>query len=881
MHTINKMQSIDANPNFIQLFHAITQNQLRDLNWNNVIVAGETIFHCREKQWNEDIKKHFLDLKDVFINVFIYGISDDDVLLDNKAQHVHHTIDVNNPYPVSMTLSETGVCLRSQSPFKTIRIINTKYDSIEQVLKSFDIGCCQQAFDGRQIHFMENNHALNPVGKSPLYEYRLIKYQQYGYPYELTYDADRIDPSLYYYHFITRYGLARLLLLSVVEKMPHIKNTIKWLKMVLDHWSDKSFNVPMVDDLTTSDSRVFEILIDHPIKFHPQKEVSQLEYDWYQNAYINDAFYELVKLVISNKDIQQSDIDIGIDHQLDFCGRSLSCLAILYDNISAFNHLSNSDVCLYALCAQYQRDAFLDTISVIPKEAQQRILLTSIVVGAQTWFYKVYESQFMEFTLTCCVVFNRPDFVDWICRSKTTFIKVSDELLKTTVRYNRLNLLSKFLQHITEVSSNVFMYAMEQYIDNDIVDLSIMKAMLTKKVILTNAIVCRLFNIDSQDLNQLNRQYLLIKEMVTTWERILDIKIKDQTEGKTMTVAMKVLDAMDKFKHKQHREKDRKKAKSCYLVLHRLKNLVSKTMENSHWDAIEGIWDRIDNAICGEDVSELHQLHEEGAFVGSRHEYMIWCVQRGKIKAFIYFFDYVCDHNIDVCNNEYGNLLHILCDANLKNSQVEIDLATILLKLGDHLLDGLNDHQLEPVYYVHNMDLLQFLMTKWHYSDVHEVLIKAITCGNCYLVKYIMEKHRDLLNKPMDDSLITPLMMSVRNKHYDVVHCLLSLNAECETTDIYGNTFCHYLAQTEPPTDFLHFVGTILKEHPVLLNKENHVGLIPFDYVVERAKHDCIAERHMPCGLTDMISLLMPIHGHRQYASIDGARRMIAFLIQQ
>jgi hypothetical protein len=166
---------------FIDRFNKITQYQLSDVNWENIVVTGDTILSSIDNTIN------ITDNATKSIDLYIYGLSEEDAT--NKIMNIYELFKTKNPIEPKCIRSPSSICITSGYPFREIRIKTILFKSVAQILMSFDIDSECMAFDGKNVWCSPRGHqslvnkenVIDPEYLLSGYEKRFIKYYNYGY----------------------------------------------------------------------------------------------------------------------------------------------------------------------------------------------------------------------------------------------------------------------------------------------------------------------------------------------------------------------------------------------------------------------------------------------------------------------------------------------------------------------------------------------------------------------------------------------------------------------------------------------------------------------------------------------------------------------------
>ncbi|CAM9343981.1 unnamed protein product, partial [Phaeothamnion confervicola] len=196
---------------FLRQFDAFSEQQLRFVDWNNVVAAGgavlaavmptppgplRTYYHTHQAYRGSDI------------DLFIYGVNE--ATATKKVVGIYNAVRRTNSKVFAVRSLHT-ITIVSEFPCRKIQIILRLYKTLAEaspgrpVLHGFDVDCCSVGFDGQTV-WATNRAAraicngVNVVDlsyRSPSYESRLFKYSKRGFAVAVPgLRADRLRPEL-------------------------------------------------------------------------------------------------------------------------------------------------------------------------------------------------------------------------------------------------------------------------------------------------------------------------------------------------------------------------------------------------------------------------------------------------------------------------------------------------------------------------------------------------------------------------------------------------------------------------------------------------------------------------------------------------------------
>lgn len=147
----------------------------------------------------QDLKED-LAFPNADVDVYLYGVNDEKArrekveALFGEVSQVQHA---KSGYPSSFSEGPFTYACHAVSPYRPVQIIRRKYDTIEEILSSFDINCCEVAYQGpteghpfgqlwvTERAFWAIKTRTNIVeissNRSMSYEDRLVKYSKRGF----------------------------------------------------------------------------------------------------------------------------------------------------------------------------------------------------------------------------------------------------------------------------------------------------------------------------------------------------------------------------------------------------------------------------------------------------------------------------------------------------------------------------------------------------------------------------------------------------------------------------------------------------------------------------------------------------------------------------
>eukprot|EP01126_Amoeba_proteus_P055454 TRINITY_DN6887_c0_g3_i3.p1 TRINITY_DN6887_c0_g3~~TRINITY_DN6887_c0_g3_i3.p1 ORF type:complete len:1928 (-),score=499.26 TRINITY_DN6887_c0_g3_i3:166-5883(-) len=225
-----------------------SEGQLKDLNWDNIFMAGGSTLACLQpipevhNINNQTKRKYYHDLAycSSDIDLFIYGIEDQEVANKKVLEIYEAVVGVIHP-PAIAFRSTHAITIISQYPYRHIQIVLRLYKSPAEVLMGFDVDACAVGYDGKNVWMtprchralVQQENVVDMSRRSPSYEMRLAKYSERGFSVVVpSLDRTQIDPQLFERRFDQVQGLAKLLLLETLQD-EEARNRYKELQRLL------------------------------------------------------------------------------------------------------------------------------------------------------------------------------------------------------------------------------------------------------------------------------------------------------------------------------------------------------------------------------------------------------------------------------------------------------------------------------------------------------------------------------------------------------------------------------------------------------------------------------------------------------------------------
>lgn len=133
---------------YSDVFHQATDNLLKELDWENVMVAGDLALATLMRGGDS---KPTLDLRDFSINVYLYGL--DPKGANKKVEEIYELWRRNLPAGGDAVVIKNAKLLVffADYPYPRLQIVLKHFPSPTDILQSFDLDQCALGFDGNQL----------------------------------------------------------------------------------------------------------------------------------------------------------------------------------------------------------------------------------------------------------------------------------------------------------------------------------------------------------------------------------------------------------------------------------------------------------------------------------------------------------------------------------------------------------------------------------------------------------------------------------------------------------------------------------------------------------------------------------------------------------
>lgn len=145
---LQQLSIINTNRGFGKKFDSNTHGLLRNLNWDNIFVAGGIIVGTLLEQ---DINVCGSQWASSDVDIFLYGLSRDDA--EQKIRHIYDTYCANLPHNESplVVRNANTITFYTRYPLHRIQIILKLLSSPRAILLRFDLDICAMGWDGKVL----------------------------------------------------------------------------------------------------------------------------------------------------------------------------------------------------------------------------------------------------------------------------------------------------------------------------------------------------------------------------------------------------------------------------------------------------------------------------------------------------------------------------------------------------------------------------------------------------------------------------------------------------------------------------------------------------------------------------------------------------------
>ena len=188
-----KLQTISSN--FKYNFDIFSEHQLTGLNWNNLFVRGDSVLLSLLLSTNVIMDRYYYQKQYHDINfdieLCIYDLDDNQI--KEKVTDIQNKIKIYNPYEIKYINTDSMIIIKSQFPFRDIKINLKSYKSPTEILLDSYIDCCAIGYDGSFVWCSPRAHYAITSSKNIYnatkmidndYNVDIIKYFKLGFSIE-------------------------------------------------------------------------------------------------------------------------------------------------------------------------------------------------------------------------------------------------------------------------------------------------------------------------------------------------------------------------------------------------------------------------------------------------------------------------------------------------------------------------------------------------------------------------------------------------------------------------------------------------------------------------------------------------------------------------
>ncbi|KAI0059341.1 ankyrin [Artomyces pyxidatus] len=221
---------------FRENWATFTENLLSDIDWSNIIAAGESVSACILPRLGDEVAIeraeyfHEVAYRECDIQLFLWGLTSEEA--HNKIISIFKAI--------RRTIRPDAICVRMKDsiaihikyPYRTVRFPLQLYKSPAEVLAALpiDSDCC--AFDGTRVFgnpraliaMIRQCNTVDATRVHSLYEIELLRRKRAFEIYVPMLDRSKLDTAIYERPISTTHGLARLLAMEE-SSLPYLRNT--------------------------------------------------------------------------------------------------------------------------------------------------------------------------------------------------------------------------------------------------------------------------------------------------------------------------------------------------------------------------------------------------------------------------------------------------------------------------------------------------------------------------------------------------------------------------------------------------------------------------------------------------------------------------------
>eukprot|EP01118_Nematostelium_gracile_P005524 TRINITY_DN1754_c0_g1_i1.p1 TRINITY_DN1754_c0_g1~~TRINITY_DN1754_c0_g1_i1.p1 ORF type:complete len:629 (-),score=123.84 TRINITY_DN1754_c0_g1_i1:17-1630(-) len=146
--------SISTQEQFQYNWSIFTKDQLKNIDWNNVFVAGGSVFACLypiPESYQDSQEEYFTEVafETSDIDIFLYGLTLKQS--EEKAVQIFETLSKEATGPIGATKSKNTITIYRGFPYRCIQIIISNFKYKAEVLANLDLDNCCVGFDGNKV----------------------------------------------------------------------------------------------------------------------------------------------------------------------------------------------------------------------------------------------------------------------------------------------------------------------------------------------------------------------------------------------------------------------------------------------------------------------------------------------------------------------------------------------------------------------------------------------------------------------------------------------------------------------------------------------------------------------------------------------------------
>lgn len=189
----NKLQTIS--PNFKYNFDIFSEHQLIGLNWDNLFVRGDSVLLSLLTSTNTIVDRYYYQKQYHNINfdieLCIYDLDTNQI--KEKIIDIQNKIKIYNPYEIKYINTDSVIIMKSQFPFRDIKINLKSYKSPTEIILDSYADCCAIGYDGTFVWCSPRAHYAITSSKNIYnaikildndYNIDIVKYFKLGFSIE-------------------------------------------------------------------------------------------------------------------------------------------------------------------------------------------------------------------------------------------------------------------------------------------------------------------------------------------------------------------------------------------------------------------------------------------------------------------------------------------------------------------------------------------------------------------------------------------------------------------------------------------------------------------------------------------------------------------------